>query len=77
MITSLFIALRNVLRNRRRTLVTLITLAIGEIALLIFGGYSNAVVHGVETGVIRQAGHLQVQRKNYFLLSRGLQHSRL
>ena len=71
MITTLFIALRNVLRNRRRTLVTLITLAIGEIALLIFGGYSNAVVHGVETGVIRQAGHLQVQRKNYFLLGAG------
>lgn len=71
MFTSLLIPLRNVLRNRRRTLVTLITLAVGEIALLIFGGYSNAVIHGVQTGVVRQAGHLQVQRKNYFLLGAG------
>lgn len=71
MFTSLLIPLRNVLRNRRRTLVTLITLAIGEIALLIFGGYANAVINGVQTGVVRQAGHLQVQRKNYFLLGAG------
>lgn len=71
MFTSLLIPLRNVLRNRRRTLVTLITLAIGEVALLIFGGYANAVINGVQTGVVRQAGHLQVQRTNYFLLGMG------
>lgn len=71
MFSRLVLPLRNVLRNRRRTLVTLITLAIGEIALLIFGGYSNAVVNGVQTGVVRQAGHLQIQRLNYFLIGTG------
>lgn len=71
MLSSLRLPLRNVLRNRRRTLVTLITIIIGEIAMLIFGGYSNAVVNGVQTGVVRQAGHLQVQRKNFFLVGTG------
>ena len=71
MLSKLKLPLRNVLRNRRRTLVTLITLAIGEIAMLIFGGYSNAVVNGVQTGVVRQAGHLQVQRTNYFMIGTG------
>ena len=71
MFSQLLLPLRNVVRNRRRTLVTLITLAIGEIALLLFGGYSNAVVNGVQTGVVRQAGHLQIQRKNYFSIGTG------
>lgn len=71
MFTTFMIPLRNVLRNRRRTLVTLITLVIGEIALLLFGGYSNAVVNGVQTGVVRQAGHLQVQRTHYFEIGTG------
>ena len=71
MFTNLLLPLRNVVRNRRRTLVTLITLVVGEIALLIFGGYAAAVVNGVQTGVVRQAGHLQVQRKNYFLVGTG------
>lgn len=57
---------RNVWRNRRRTLVTLITIMIGEMAVLIFGGYAGAVVHGVQTGVVRQVGHLQLQRPGFF-----------
>lgn len=71
MFSKLLLPLRNVIRNRRRTLVTLITLAVGEIAMLLFGGYSNAVVNGVQTGVVRQAGHLQIQRKNYFSVGTG------
>ncbi len=71
MFADILLPLRNVARNRRRTLITLITTAVGCIALLIFGGYAAAVVHGVETGVVRQAGHLQVQRKNYFLVGTG------
>lgn len=71
MFAQIVLPLRNVLRNRRRTLVTLITLSIGCIALLIFGGYANAVINGVQTGVVRQAGHLQIQRKNYFLVGTG------
>ncbi|WP_375591918.1 ABC transporter permease [Chitiniphilus eburneus] len=70
-LNSLALPLRNVMRNRRRTLVTLITLIVGEIALLIFGGYANAVVDGMQTGIVQQIGHLQIQRKNYFLLGTG------
>jgi putative ABC transport system permease protein len=59
---------RDIWRNRRRTLVTLITIMIGEMAVLIFGGYASAVVHGVQTGVVRQVGHLQLQRPGFFTI---------
>lgn len=71
MFQFLSLPFRNILRNRRRTLVTLFTLIIGVCAMLVFGGYANAVVEGVETGTVRQLGHLQIQRRNYFLLGTG------
>ncbi|MET3133698.1 ABC-type lipoprotein release transport system permease subunit [Oxalobacteraceae bacterium GrIS 1.11] len=66
--TYLHLPFRNIWRNRRRTLVTLITITIGEMAVLIFGGYAGAVVHGVQTGVVRQIGHLQLQRPGFFTI---------
>lgn len=63
---NFLLALRNVSRNRRRTLVTLLTIVVGEIALLVFGGYASAVINGMQTGIVQQLGHLQIQRKGYF-----------
>lgn len=63
---NFLLALRNVSRNRRRTLVTLLTIVVGEIALLVFGGYASAVINGMQTGIVQQLGHLQIQRRGYF-----------
>jgi len=63
---TLSLALRNLLRNRRRSLTTLLSMAIGLVAILLFGGYKSNVIYGIETGVVQQSGHLQIQRKGYF-----------
>jgi putative ABC transport system permease protein len=67
----LFISLRNILRNRRRSLAAILTIAVGVSALLLFGGYSNSIIQSVEVGTVRQFGHLQVQRRDYHRLGAG------
>jgi putative ABC transport system permease protein len=64
---AVLLALRNLLRNRRRSFATLLTMTIGLSAVLVFGGYASNVVHGLETAVIKRSGHLEIQRKGYFL----------
>lgn len=64
---TLLLALRNLLRNRRRSIITLLAMVIGLGAILIFGGYSANVIYGLETGAVQRSGHLQIQRKDYFL----------
>ncbi|NMM38746.1 MAG: ABC transporter permease [Glaciimonas sp.] len=64
---TLFLALRNLLRNRRRSITTLLAMIIGLVAILIFGGYSANVIYGLQTGAVQRSGHLQIQRKDYFL----------
>ncbi|MBI5721330.1 MAG: ABC transporter permease [Burkholderiales bacterium] len=63
---ALSLALRNLLRNRRRSLTTLLAMTIGMVAILVFGGYSSDTRYMMQTGVVQQFGHLQIQRPNYF-----------
>ncbi|MBK7000623.1 MAG: ABC transporter permease [Rhodoferax sp.] len=63
---TLSLALRNLLRNRRRSLTTLLAMSIGLVAILVFGGYKSNVIYGIETGVVQHSGHLQIQHKGYF-----------
>ncbi len=67
----LSLALRNLLRNRRRSLTSLLAVMIGGFSLLMFGGYVRNISYGLETGFITQTGHFQIQRKNYFLYGNG------
>jgi putative ABC transport system permease protein len=67
----LTIPLRNVMRNRRRSIMTIVAVLIGAFTIVLFGGYTNAVSHGVETGFVRQLGHLQIQKNGYFLYGSG------
>jgi putative ABC transport system permease protein len=64
---AVLLALRNLFRNRRRSLATLLAMTIGLSAVLVFGGYASNVVHGLETAVVKRSGHLEIQRKGYFL----------
>ncbi len=63
---TLSLALRNLLRNRRRSLTTLMAMTIGLVAILIFGGYRANISYGTETGLVQSSGHLQIQHLDYF-----------
>ncbi|MGZ5584694.1 MAG: ABC transporter permease, partial [Usitatibacter sp.] len=55
----------------RRSLTTLIAMVIGAVTILLFGGYSRNITYGLQTGYVRYSGHLQIQRKDYFLYGTG------
>lgn len=64
------LALRNILRNRRRSIITMLAIVVGASTMLLFGGYVNSISHGLETGIIASGGHMQVQRTGYFEFGR-------
>lgn len=68
---TLSLAWRNLLRNRRRSMTTLLAMVIGVVAILLFGGYSGNINLGLQTGFVRDSGHLQIQRQDYFLYGTG------
>jgi putative ABC transport system permease protein len=68
---TLDLALRNLLRNRRRSLATLLAMVIGLCATLLFGGYAGNTMYAMETGYVQLHGHLQIQRRDYFLYGSG------
>ena len=68
---DLLLAVRNLLRNRRRSLSTLVALAIGLASILLFRGFQTNLGATMLTAVVRAGGHLQVQHKDYFLFGGG------
>lgn len=68
---TVMLALRNLLRNRRRSLTTLLAMVIGLTATLLFGGYSSNSILAMQTGYVQVVGHLQIQRQDYFLYGSG------
>ena len=67
MIKLFSLAARNVLRNKRRSLLTALGIIVGVIALIILGGYINSVNIGYREAMIhQQSGHIQVVKPNYF-----------
>jgi putative ABC transport system permease protein len=59
------LALRNLLRNRRRSLTTLLAMVIGLTAILLFGGYIRSIGDQLQTDYVQRSGHLQVQHRDY------------
>src|SRR3989442_167983 len=60
------LALRNVFRNRRRTLIPLAAMGFGAAAIIVFGGFVHSIYYGVRESTIRsQVGHIQMYRKGY------------
>ncbi len=60
------IAFRNILRNFRRSLMTASAIAVGAIAMILFGEYVAFIMVGLETGAVENGGHLTVYHKGYF-----------
>lgn len=68
---TLTLAWRNLLRNQRRSLMTLIAMVLGLVAVLLFGGYVTDIKYGLQSEFVRRTGHLQIQQKDYFRLGSG------
>lgn len=66
--THMKIAARNVVRNRRRSLVTFLSVVIGFVALSLFEGYFVSVYDSLEDQAIvgERLGHLTIARKGFF-----------
>lgn len=65
------LAIRNLLRNRRRSLSTLLALAIGLASILLFSGFKANLTYTGLTLYAQAGGHLQVQHRDYFLYGSG------
>jgi putative ABC transport system permease protein len=60
------LAIRNVFRNRRRSLITLLAMGFGAAAIIVFGGFVHSIYFGVRESTIKsQVGHIQIYRKGY------------
>lgn len=60
------LALRNVFRNRRRTIITLAAMGFGAAAIIVFGGFVHSIYFGVRESTIRsQIGHIQLYRRGF------------
>ena len=65
------LAIRNISRNRRRSVMTASLVAMGALALLMFGAFTTYIFAGLETGLVQRGGHLAVYRSGYFLFGPG------
>lgn len=68
---TLLLAVRNLLRNRRRSLTTFFAMIVGVTAILLFGGYIRDINLGLQTGYVQRSGHFQLQHKDFFLYGTG------
>nr|CCF78684.1 putative ABC-type transport system permease component [Rubrivivax gelatinosus S1] len=68
---NLRLALRNLLRNRRRSAATLLAMLIGTCAILLFGGFSASIRYSMHTEYVRSGGHLQIQHRDFYLYGSG------
>ena len=63
---NLFLALRNLMRNRRRTLLALLAIVFGIIAMLLSEGFTTWIFWAMRESYIQsQLGHIQVTRPGY------------
>lgn len=68
---TLSLAVRNLLRNRRRSLATLLAMAIGSTSILLFGGFSANINYMMHTHHVQAGGHLQIQHRDFYLYGNG------
>ena len=68
---TLNLAVRNLLRNRRRSLATLVAMSIGCASILLFGGFSGNINYEMHTRIVQRGGHLQIQHRDFYLYGSG------
>ncbi len=67
------VAIRNIFRNRRRSIMTASLVAMGALTrcLMSSGAFTTYIFAGLETGLVQRGGHLAVYRSGYFLFGPG------
>ncbi len=63
---TLNIAFRNIFRNSRRSLMTILAIGVSAVAIHLFGGYVAQVIYGMQTDFVRDNGHLHIYQKGFF-----------
>ena len=67
LVSDIRLAVRNILRNRQRSVVAVSTVALGIVAFLLAGGFIEFIFQDLrETTIHSQLGHLQITRPGYF-----------
>jgi putative ABC transport system permease protein len=59
------IAFRNILRNRRRSMMSMLAISVGAIAMLLFGAFVAAIILGLRTRAVETGGHLTIYKAGY------------
>jgi putative ABC transport system permease protein len=68
---NLILALRNIGRNRRRSAVTIMAVALSCGGLALFGGYMSWMFRAVEEQTVGSYGHLQIYKQGYYARGAG------
>lgn len=68
---TLLLALRNLMRNLRRSAMTLFAMVIGLMAVMLFGGYIQDIKYQLQTNFVGLSGHIQIQHDGYFRFGSG------
>lgn len=64
--TLIKVAFRNIVRNGRRSLMTLAAIAVGAVSMIIFGKFMGYVTKAFQTNTVEQFGHVTLFRRGYF-----------
>lgn len=63
---TILLALRNILRNKRRTAITFMAIISGLTGIIVFGGFIEYTFWGLRELTIKtQLGHIQIYKKGY------------
>lgn len=63
---ALLLAWKNILRNRRRSLVTILIATVGCLSVLVSSGFALYTYESLRDGAAREFGHLTIAHPDYF-----------
>src|SRR5208337_929704 len=68
---TLKITARNILRNVRRSSMTILAIAVGTMSMLLFGEFVSQIFVSLETQNVTRSGHIALFRSGYFKYGAG------
>lgn len=56
---------RNICRNKRRSLMTILAIAVSSVSVMLFGGNIMSIIYTLQTGYVRSTGHIHIYKTGY------------